>query len=363
MYAACKVLGLKEADEVLTPAFDCDGSLQPFRIIGCKLIFFRSDPYTFNVDINDIRSKITPKTRLIHIINHFGLPQPWDEIMAFRTETGIPILEDNAYSLFSGFGGKPLGAFGDMSVFSLRKELPLISAGMLRVNNPAYAFSLFERQAQIIRFAELAGLFKKACLWIKYHKLGRSIKPLLKLFSLKQKIPPPLYSDKNGWPEYPLRDKIGREFSCDYLRPVSGAAIEQLSHYSQDEYTLIMQKRRHYYAFLVKELSGVRGLEVLWPELPAGVVPFCLSILVHSQRDIFLENLRSKYEVMAWPTYPLEVLENLEDFPEIQILGRKLLQINLPADAVRMSFFNAYLRDLLSDLRKLANRIPYVVST
>ena len=32
MYAACQTLKLEPGDEVLTPAFDCDGSLQPFRV-------------------------------------------------------------------------------------------------------------------------------------------------------------------------------------------------------------------------------------------------------------------------------------------------------------------------------------------
>jgi hypothetical protein len=77
MYAACRMLDLKDGDEVLTPAFDCDGSLQPFKALELKLKFFRSDPHTFSADIDDIKRKITYGTKLLHIINHFGMPQDW----------------------------------------------------------------------------------------------------------------------------------------------------------------------------------------------------------------------------------------------------------------------------------------------
>ena len=68
MYAACHLLQLKAGDEVLTPAFDCDATLHPFRVLGCKLRFFRSDPYTFGVDIDDIKTQVNTKSKLIHII-------------------------------------------------------------------------------------------------------------------------------------------------------------------------------------------------------------------------------------------------------------------------------------------------------
>ena len=78
---------------------------------------------------------------------------------------------------------------------------------------------------------------------------------------------------------------------------------------------------------------------MLWPDLPEGVVPFCLSCIFDSKRDIFLETLRKKYEIMAWPTLPGEILERLDDFPEIKFLGMKMLQINLSADKVRLPDF------------------------
>ncbi len=98
MYAVLKLLKISSNDEVLTPAWDCDGALQPFRSSGCKMVYYRTDSYTFEADLEHIRFLISDKTKLIHIINHFGQSQNWDRILAFRRKVNIPILEDNQNS-------------------------------------------------------------------------------------------------------------------------------------------------------------------------------------------------------------------------------------------------------------------------
>lgn len=356
MYAACRILGLKEDDEVLTPAFDCDGSLQPFRALGLKLSFFRSDPRTFAVDIEDIRRLITSKTKLIHIINHFGLPQPWDNLLAIRNETGIPILEDNAYSLFSSLNNRLFGTFGDISIFSLRKNLPLTDGGLLRVNNLKYELMFFEKEARYCYPTEYLELLRLATRDLKFFTF---LKHIIKKFYPLSEPPPPLYSgDEEGFPAWPARDVIGREFSCDYLRPMSRLAKKQLNKFTQSDFTEINEKKRYYYIWLSEKLKNIRGIEILWPELPTGIVPFCLSCLFNSKRDIILEFLRKKYEVMAWPTLSNMILNRLDDFPEVELLGRRLLQINLPADKVRSPYFANHLKGLVRNIAKLSNGIP-----
>lgn len=326
MYAACKSLGLSPGDEVLTPAFDCDSALQPFKVLGCDLNFFRSDAYTFYADIKDIKKRISPKTKILHIINHFGMPQPWEELLELRQKTGICILEDNAYSLFSFYNGKRFGTFGDFSIFSLRKNLAMIDGGMLCINNPAYNFKMPSRRAPLFYLADL------------------------KRF-LERLNPPPLYSEKKDCcPDWSLRDKIGDDFSCDYLRPISGLARRQLSVFSADKLSQISEKKRHYYGVLSERLSHIKGLTVLWPQIPEGIVPFAVSILVDSKRDTLLEALRDKYEVMAWPTLSQAVLDRLDEYPEVETLGRKILQINLPAGKVLNPDFFKYTEDIVRDI-------------
>lgn len=336
MYAACKILGLKEGDEVLTPAFDCDGSLGPFRVLGLGLKFIRSDAHTFSIDISDIKKNIGPRTKLIHIINHFGMPQPWDDIMALRKEADIPILEDNAYSLFSKFNGKPFGTFGDMAIFSLRKNLPLIDGGALRINNPLYRSGIPAKKPLLLYPVDLINRFS----------------------SHFDTPPPPLYSDpKKGYHEWRLRDIIEKDFACDYLRPMSIFSKFKLSRFSQADFLDICERKIRYYKIAAEGLQGVKNIDILWPVLPEGAVPFSLSFLVRSSRDDMLYSLRKKYEVMAWPTLPGSILKRLNEFPEVEILGRQLIQLNLPVDRIRSSGFPQYLDNAVSSIRSIAEKL------
>ena len=352
MYAACRALGLKENDEVLTPAFDCDGSLQPFRVLNLKLRFYGSKPYDFSADIDDIRRKISAKTKLIHVINHFGMPQPWDELLALRKDTGIPILEDNAYSLFSSFNGKPFGSFGDMSIFSLHKNLPIVDGGMLRVNNPKYDLPSVDKNAPWLYKTEimtLLVLIKTRLGWYKApgwaRSLGRHFKPEIE-------PPPPLYSEeRSGYPDWPLRDQIGKEFACDYLRPISRLARMQLNSFSKKYYDDVCLEKKKAYEWLSAQLRDMKGITVIWPALPRGTVPFSISFLVDSNRDSLFNELRNRYDVMVWPVLSRQILDDLESYPEVKFLGRKLLQINLMSDKVKLPGFSQYLVNMIRDIR------------
>ncbi|MFH0772365.1 MAG: DegT/DnrJ/EryC1/StrS family aminotransferase [Candidatus Omnitrophota bacterium] len=357
MYAACRSAGVNRGDEILTPAFDCDGSLQPFKAAGAKTIFFKSDPYTFAVDLTDIRKRLTVKTKLIHVINHFGMPQPWEELRSLSRETGIPILEDNAYSLFSKLEREPFGLFGDMAIFSLRKNLPLIDGGLLRVNNPSYLFRLEKKAAPLFYSTEASGILTIIKRMLGYYKMPPVLRRAARRFAPAIEPPVPLYSDpKKGCPDWPWRDETGKEFSRDYLRPISGLARFQLSGFSERDLEIIADNKKRYYCRLNEAIGSLKGIKALWPKLPEGAVPFCFSFLVNSNRDILFEELRKKYDVMVWPTLPQAVLNNLKDYPEVELLGRKLFQINLPSDKVALPDFSKYLNNLVAEFEVLAKK-------
>lgn len=357
MYAAALSLGLKEGDEVLTPAFDCDGSLQPFKALGLKLDFFHLDPYTFMSDISDIRRRITPRTKLLHIINHFGFPQPWDALIELRRETGIPILEDNAYSLFSQIGGKRFGTFGDVAIFSLRKNLPVCDGGILCVNNRSYKVVRPSNRARWLHSSEYSAAMR---LLIKKWTQGRYTR-LIRILAAPLRhltqAPPPLYSDSpKGWPEVPSRDSIGNDFACDYLRPMSRLASRQLAHLGRSDFDEIVKRKRSFYNQMAEALKGLGGVRILWPVLPEGLAPFCLCLILDSGRDNLLQKLSNRYDVMAWPTLPAAVLDRLKEYPEVELLGRRLLQINLPADMVMTPCFSDYARAIVEDIRLFYSR-------
>jgi hypothetical protein len=351
---------LKEGDEVLTPAFDCDGALQPFVVMGCRLRFYRSDVCTFAVDVDDLKKRISTRTKLIHVVQHFGIPQVWDKLQDIINEMGIPILEDNAYSLFSVYKEQPFGSMGDLAVFSLRKELPLSDGGMLCINKPEYQWDPPFRRIRWIypteRRSAIAIIQKKLREWI--HP-PLSVDRLVKMMRSTRNLhyPPPLYSDLNAPPPvWSQRDVIGNEFSCDYLRPMSRLARWQLRCWNAENFASIGECRRSAYSYLVAHLQDVPGLKVMNPVLPDGVVPYCLNLSIARHRDEVLSDLQKNYSVMAWPTLPGAVLEQIKDFPDVQELGRQLLQLVFPRDIVWPADYQAYLDTFVRDVKDLCNQ-------
>jgi perosamine synthetase len=348
IYTVCESMGLKKGDVVLTPAFDCDSTLTPFRVLGLTLEFYRSDPYTFEVDIEDIKCRLTPKVKLLHIINHFGIPQPWDSLLELRKKTNIPILEDNAYSLFSKYKGRLFGSFGDFSVFSLYKMLPVIDGGMLRVNNPEYSVEIPERMPKWFYPSERKKVIGLIASQFGYDHLSGKLKKRIRPVN---KPLPPLYSDKPGYPEWHLRDVILDKFSSDYYRPMSKIAQMQLRKYSTNDFSVVSEKIRYFYKLVVESLQDVKGIKVLWPETPEGVIPSCVSILVDIHRDDVLYILKSKrIGVIAWPTFSGDVIDRIGEYPEIEIIGKKILQLMIPAFRVLKKDADLYFKNLTNEV-------------
>ena len=331
IYAVLKILNISKNDEVLTPAWDCDSCLEPFRVVGCKPIFYRSNPYTFEVDLDHIKGLITSKTKLIHIINHFGQSQPWEPILQFRNDIGIPILEDNAYSFLSGIKGKKFGDFGDFSIFSLRKNLPIPDGGLLKINSD-HKFNLKQNKSKLLYRSEFPFVINRMIFLMKQSvKLEQSsFSRMIKGQRYAPSNPLPLFSDnKQGFP-VAARGGLSKDFAEDYLRPMSLLSKLVLKFYYEKKFDEIAKMKREYYRYLVGELEQQKGITLLHPKLREGVVPYCLNLLVGENRDKILLNLvGKKYPVMAWPTLPIDVMSNLEKYPEVNMLGTKLIQINL----------------------------------
>lgn len=365
MYAACEAVGLKAGDEVVTPAFDCDGSLQPFTAKGCTLRFYRSDPASLTADLNDLRRCISSRTRLIHIVQHFGLPQPWNELGELRRESGIPILEDNAYSLFSSYQGRPFGSFGDLAVFSLRKELPLTDGGWLRINNPEYSYS---RDTSINSAPWFYRSELESTLYLLQGIVRRKFRVPLPLVRIARVLKflspnvdgtylPPLYSDPlEDIPNVPYRDVAGSEFVNNLQRPMSRLARLQLSRYGMVDFCSIREQRRSSYATLVNSIQDIPGKVILYPELPEGAVPFCLNFRIENCRDEILGELARNYSVMAWPTLPGLVLSQLDKFPDVQILGRELMQFSFPKGHQWPQDYPNHLKQFANDFRQVMKR-------
>ena len=149
MLIILSTLNLKQGDEVIASPVSCLASNQPFAVKGLKVIWADINPETGSISPNDVRSKITKKTKAI-FHNHFcGYVGEIDEINKIGLDFGIPIIDDCIEAFGAEFKGNKLGNVGtDITVFSFQTvRLPnTIDGGALVFKDEA----LFEK-AKLIR--------------------------------------------------------------------------------------------------------------------------------------------------------------------------------------------------------------------
>jgi dTDP-4-amino-4,6-dideoxygalactose transaminase len=131
--------GVSQGDEVIVPAFTWVSTANAVMYCGATPIFVDVDPITFNIDVKQIASKISTKTKAIILVHLFGLCADIDFIKKNFPE--LKIVEDGACAAGSGLYGKPAGSLGDVGCFSFhpRKSVTTGEGGMITTNDDTLA--------------------------------------------------------------------------------------------------------------------------------------------------------------------------------------------------------------------------------
>ena len=134
IYALAEHWGLRD-EEILFPAYFHGVEVGTLLAAGVKLRFYPVHS-RMNVDVDEIAASITPATKAIYLIHYLGFPGPIAELTKLCRERGLLLIEDCALALLSRVGERPLGTFGDASIFCLYKTLPIPNGGALLVKTP-----------------------------------------------------------------------------------------------------------------------------------------------------------------------------------------------------------------------------------
>jgi dTDP-4-amino-4,6-dideoxygalactose transaminase len=142
LHLALVALGVGAGDEVIVPAFTWVSTANAVMYCGAKPVFIDIDPVTFNIDVNQLRSKITERTKAIIPVHLFGLCVDVDKIKEIAPE--LKIVEDGACAAGAALNGTAAGALGDIGCFSFhpRKSVTTGEGGMLTTNDDALAEKL-----------------------------------------------------------------------------------------------------------------------------------------------------------------------------------------------------------------------------
>lgn len=137
LHAACFAAGIGEGDEVITTSITFAASANCVLYCGGTPVFADINPITYNIDPEDIRRKITDKTKAIIPVHFTGQPCEMDEIHAIAKEYGLVVIEDAAHALGADYKGKKIGSMSDMTTFSFHpvKHITTGEGGMIMTND------------------------------------------------------------------------------------------------------------------------------------------------------------------------------------------------------------------------------------
>ena len=130
---AVEVLGVGSGDEVILPSFTIISCIGQIIRSGALPVLVDSDPVTWNMDINQVKEKITERTKAIIVVHIFGLPVDMDPLLEIAKKYQIKVIEDAAQMHGQTYKGRPCGSFGDISTFSFypNKHITTGEGGMV----------------------------------------------------------------------------------------------------------------------------------------------------------------------------------------------------------------------------------------
>ena len=89
----------KDGDEIIIPSFTFFGSASAAHFAGFKPVFCDVNPHTYMADLEDIKSKISSKTKVVMPVNIYGKSHSFKSIIDYCRSKNIFVLEDGAQSL------------------------------------------------------------------------------------------------------------------------------------------------------------------------------------------------------------------------------------------------------------------------
>ena len=265
---------------VLAPDYNSGNEILAMRAAGATLRYcpVRS---TMTLHPDDVeRACRAQHPDLLYVIHYAGWPQPMTELVDLCRRRGMLLVEDCALSLLSGLSSRPLGSFGDWSVFCLYKTLPLPNGALLVQNGPRLE-SLERLQ---LRGAGSASVLGRTAELLVQRIRGRANGVGAALQVVKRGV------GRAAGALDVRRANVGDiGFALDDVDLAMSPLSQRLL--TRFDYAAIRRRRVENYRRLAERLGGAAA--PVFDALPDGVCPLFFPVLVSDKHDA-AERLRSR---------------------------------------------------------------------
>jgi perosamine synthetase len=137
LHLALATLGIGRGDEVIVPVFTMAACIFAVLYTGATPVLVDADPDTWTMDVGQIESKVTPRTRAIMPVHIYGHPCDMDPIVEVAERHGLYIVEDAAEAHGAEYRGRKVGSLGHVGCFSFyaNKIITTGEGGMVVTND------------------------------------------------------------------------------------------------------------------------------------------------------------------------------------------------------------------------------------
>jgi UDP-4-amino-4,6-dideoxy-N-acetyl-beta-L-altrosamine transaminase len=144
LHGAAFAAGLKPGDEAITSPMTFAATANCVLYQGATPVFADVSADTLNLDPDEVKSRITPRTRALLPVDYAGHPADMDAILELAARHGLVVIEDACHALRAEYRGRSTGSIAHMTVFSFHpvKHLATGEGGMVTTGSADYAEKL-----------------------------------------------------------------------------------------------------------------------------------------------------------------------------------------------------------------------------
>lgn len=144
IHLALVAMGIGAGDEVIVPTLTYIASANAVTYCNAVPVFVDCDARTMNIDVDQIESRITPRTKAIMVVHLYGHPVDMAPVIEIARKHGLAVIEDAAEALGAEYRGTRVGGIGDCATFSFfgNKIVTTGEGGMVTTNDDELAKKL-----------------------------------------------------------------------------------------------------------------------------------------------------------------------------------------------------------------------------